>query len=146
MKMICDKDYLILPASFHAKKKQLYFYLDGVMVYDLDVGLDFDQPDYLFPVDMRRFAGKTLDVVSTPEMELTLSQTNEPHFDYSGKYRPIAHYSTMRGWMNDPNGLVYHNGRYLMYYQHNPVDTIWGNMHWGSAVSTDLVHWTETGD
>lgn len=58
-------------------------------------------------------------------------------------YRPAYHWSPEHNWMNDPNGLVYHDGVYHMYYQYNPLGTRWGNMSWGHATSPDLVTWTE---
>jgi len=55
--------------------------------------------------------------------------------------RPSFHLSPRIGWMNDPNGFSYHGGKYHMFYQYHPYDIIWGPMHWGHAVSEDLLHW-----
>lgn len=59
------------------------------------------------------------------------------------QYRPSLHFSPERNWMNDPNGLVYDDGTWHLFFQHNPAGTRWGNMSWGHATSTDLVHWEE---
>nr|WEI57532.1 putative GH32 family protein [Tomocerus qinae] len=59
------------------------------------------------------------------------------------KYRPQIHFSQERNWINDPNGMVYYKGEYHLYYQYHPGSTQWGPMHWGQALTTDLIHWEE---
>ena len=58
-------------------------------------------------------------------------------------YRPRFHFTPAKGWMNDPNGMIYLNGQYHLFFQHYPDGTVWGPMHWGQATSSDLVKWKE---
>lgn len=62
---------------------------------------------------------------------------------YSEKYRPQFHFSPQDNWMNDPNGMVYYQDEYHLFYQYHPESTVWGPMHWGHAISKDLVHWEQ---
>ncbi|MFE9450756.1 GH32 C-terminal domain-containing protein [Streptomyces sp. NPDC006739] len=62
---------------------------------------------------------------------------------YQETYRPQFHFTPDRNWMNDPNGLIWYKGRYHLFFQYNPSGNTWGNMSWGHAVSTDLVHWKQ---
>ena len=58
------------------------------------------------------------------------------------KSRPLFHLCPRTGWMNDPNGFTFYQGKYHLFYQYYPYDSLWGPMHWGHAVSEDLLRWT----
>ncbi|MFC0559215.1 glycoside hydrolase family 32 protein [Halalkalibacter alkalisediminis] len=74
-------------------------------------------------------------------MTFTKGQNKEKTTYYSETYRPQFHFTPEANWMNDPNGMVYYAGEYHLFYQYHPHGDTWGPMHWGHAVSKDMVHW-----
>ncbi len=76
-----------------------------------------------------------------PKENPAVEKTQMEDTFYTEAYRPQFHFSPTEKWMNDPNGLVYHDGVYHLFYQYYPEDIVWGPMHWGHATSKDLVFW-----
>ncbi len=79
---------------------------------------------------------KASEVTETPRKEVKAKISS-----YKEKFRPQFHFSPPEKWMNDPNGLVYHKGIYHLFYQYYPDDIVWGPMHWGHAISKDMISW-----
>lgn len=79
------------------------------------------------------------DVAAAPGQEEDTAMTERHATD---PHRTAYHFQPLTNWMNDPNGLIHWKGRYHLFYQYNPFGALWGNMHWGHAVSDDLVRWT----
>jgi fructan beta-fructosidase len=142
------KKYLNLPVNNSDAKVWCEIVVDGKVVRGFDVQLAAENPDYWVFADVSEFVGKSI-VLSVkdghPALENVYQDDRFWGQDslYSEKYRPQFHFSSRRGWNNDPNGLVFYDGEYHLFYQHNPYSTGWGNMHWAHAVSNDLVHWKE---
>ena len=146
--------YLNLPIKNGGPMRKVTLLVDGVAVVVNDMELADGAPDWWAFVDVSRWTGKTvsLQVDKLPDDSQALSAI-EPGDTIKGAedlyhetLRGQFHFSSRRGWNNDPNGLSYYHGEYHMFYQHNPYGWSWGNMHWGHAISPDLVHWQELGD
>ena len=152
MEMILRKRYLNIPiknrGTSGSRAHRMGLTVDGKLLGQFDLRVAEDKPDWWAFFDVARFKGKKLGITLTPAPKdwqiISQDDVMKGAEDlYKEKYRPQFHFSTRRGWINDPNGLVYYKGEYHMYYQHNPVAIPWGNMTWGHAVSKDLVRWKE---
>lgn len=142
MKIAMGKRYLILPVSQYAARKKLIFRRAGRPVYDVECRITPYGKEYMY-LDMREYRGMTLELEIEPGISYSPQMTDMPPERAESAFRPAVHFTAGRGWINDPNGLVYYEGLYHLFFQYNPADTVWGNMHWGHAVSRDLIHWEE---
>ena len=145
MKVKCR--YLNLPISHEVERYRLTFKAKGVDDLNVVARLSAN-PEYWVFKDISAYEGKTLTITfDGPEDALMQVYQADTIRDVASIYRernrPQFHFSTRRGWINDPNGCIWHNGQYHLYYQHNPFEREWGNMTWGHATSPDLLHWTE---
>ena len=137
--------YLLLPIQEDQPEVKVRLLGDTPEDTWLDIRLAVDSVDYYVPFPLSREKGCTLEILHLKKSavaweKLILSDT----FDTSKRdyYRPAYHYTPDYGWMNDPNGLIYHEGVYHLYYQFNPFGSKWGNMCWGHATTRDFIHWT----
>lgn len=79
----------------------------------------------------------------TPKNEQNTSENVDVVYSEEELYRPEFHFTPKKAWMNDPNGMFFYNGYYHLYFQYYPDGNVWGPMHWGHAISTDMVTWVE---
>lgn len=143
-----SKRYLNLPVSHTQERAKMTFQVAGEPELSVVIRLAPEQADYWVFKDVSHLQGKTLKInYEGNEKGLANIHQDDEIVGHDSLYRernrPQFHFTTKRGWINDPNGLVFHNGEYHLYYQHNPYEREWENMHWGHAVSKDLVHWEE---
>ena len=150
---ITDK-YLNLPVTYDEDDRtKIQILIKGEVEFTLDAYLADGKPEFWVFLDVKQFKGKSVVIrVNRKDKGKALNriyQSNERSYLkdlYKEKLRPQLHFSTQRGWINDPNGLVYYDGEYHLYFQHYPFGYYWGHPHWGHALSTDLVHWKQLPD
>jgi fructan beta-fructosidase len=149
--IVVERRYLHLPVKTGARKVRMRVAEGEKTLREFDVELAGGEPDFRVPCDLDGLKGKRLTVEAdrlpsgSKALEAITQADQIPGAAemYKEKLRPQFHFSPRIGWNNDPNGLVYYKGEYHLYFQFNPYGWPWGNMHWGHAVSKDLVHWRE---
>ncbi len=145
-----DEQYLLFPISTGSQKHRVSLLVDGKVVREFEAELNED-PAFWTQLDVSAWKGKKgvvrIDWLTDNSSLLAAIQKSPKLWAadriYQEPLRGLIHFSPKRGWTNDPNGLVWSQGEYHLYFQHNPYGWGWGNMHWGHAVSRDLVHWEE---
>jgi fructan beta-fructosidase len=149
-----QKRYLNFPIKNGTSKRKVTIFVNGHEEVSNDMELADGKPDWWAFMDVSEWRGRPLAITvdKVPEGSTLLDALEQSDSIKGAKdlYRePLRqqfHFSSRRGWNNDPNGLSFFNGEYHLFYQHNPYGWDWGNMHWGHAVSRDLVRWREIGD
>ncbi|MDD4993210.1 MAG: GH32 C-terminal domain-containing protein [Paludibacter sp.] len=143
-----QSSYILIPVEENAPEIKIKVSTSNPTIQSTyDVHVAVSKIDYWVPVDVKKWKGQkvTLSFLGVKESILGINdvkQSDQFEFEYNETYRPQFHFSPEHGWMNDPNGMVYLDGEYHLFYQYNPYGSMWGNMSWGHAVSTDMVSWT----
>lgn len=161
--LVAKNKYLLIPVSKtdgKRKKALLQVFADDIPIRSYAVGLATSKEDVGW------YAFFTIDTYKGKKLKITADRVTEDGFGlirqsdtipgeenfYKEPHRPQFHFTQKVGWINDPNGMVYHdptpddgidNGNWHFFFQHNPVGLPWGNMTWGHAVSKDLLHWEQ---
>ncbi len=147
-----DSKYLVMPIENKGKGGttiHLYVGDEKVRQYQLHPARSAEKADWYAFFTIERYQGKEARVVVDALTEdgfalIRQSDTipGEENF-YEEPHRPQFHFTQKVGWNNDPNGMVWHDGKWHLFFQHNPVGLPWGNMTWGHATSPDLLHWQQ---
>ncbi|MDR2757197.1 MAG: glycoside hydrolase family 32 protein [Planctomycetaceae bacterium] len=149
---VAEKEFLHIPVTMTAPATWIRIEADGVWQQEFECSLTVTgTPDFYADLQIGNWKGKKLTFIAekVPQESQGLNllrqddKRTQEETVYTERFRPQFHFTARTGWINDPNGLLYCNGVWHLFFQHNPYGTNWGNMTWGHAASPDLLHWTE---
>ncbi len=146
---IADQKYLWIPIAKEKDKKEVKILVDNELTWAFQVPINVAseeidyKTDYYAELNIEKYTGKTVTIEGELPKAFFNAIKQDNKLPKEKEEHPCIHFAARSGWINDPNGLYYQNGVYHLYFQYNPFDTVWENMSWGHAVSTDLLHWTQ---
>ncbi len=139
--------YLLLPVAAGQPLKDIRIYMDKELAYEFRIpaagGEECYEFQYYAPLSLENGGGREIEIDGDAGSAFLEAISFSDAIPWKADSHPAVHFSANTGWLNDPNGFFYRDGVYHLYFQHNPFDTLWGNMSWGHAVSTDLLHWEQ---
>lgn len=142
-----EKKYIGIPIQAEQPEEIMEIFCGDKKIYEFRVPVCKDTKnikyDYYSYLDVSEYTGQELTVTGDMGEIFFENICQCDEYSYEPVDRPLLHFTPVRGWLNDPNGLVYHNGQYHLYFQYNPMNTQWQNMTWGHSVSTDLLQFKQ---
>lgn len=149
--IVATEPWLLLPVKNGAPKRTIAVSVGGKELRNFNMELADGEPDWWARLDLSLWKGQKVLIKTSalPDDSKGLDQMYQSATmpdaatAYKEALRGQLRFSPRLGWLNDPNGMVYSQGEYHLYFQANPFGWAWDNMHWGHAVSPDMVHWTE---
>lgn len=138
-----EHSFLLIPVKIKEKAERLSFYLEEqkVLEYRVFPVEEGETVDYYAPLPVTPWIGKSIRLEGNYGEAFYAKIRQADQLPQSDQLHPLMHFTPVSGWINDPNGLVFEDGIYHLFYQHNAFGTKWDNMSWGHAVSKDLLHW-----
>lgn len=157
VKVTGEGKYLLLPIQESVDDAKINVIVDNKIVKTFYARLAKSKTDFVVPFDLSPYKGKLVELeIYTPQGRNSVREAKgdvcwkgmelSDSFDTTDrelKYRPKYHHAPVYGWMNDPNGMFYKDGKWHLYYQYNPYGSKWQNMTWAHSVSDDLVNWEQ---
>jgi len=130
-----NKQYLNIPIDQEQERQMVHWLLNGDTLTYSQIRIADNEADYWVFKDVSEYLGKKLKITFSQNVTGLDKIYQSDKFAgqdslYKEARRPQFHFSSRRGWNNDPNGLVYYDGEYHLFYQHNPYEILWQNMTW----------------